>query len=99
VAAGGSGGTGGTGGDIRIVGGAGGHGAVLTGTAIKMNTGGSSLLSTPVQPSASISGQRVGTTGHGYGGGASGSSNGQSVAATAGAAGADGVVIVTTYTA
>lgn len=99
VASAGSGGTGGIGGDIHIAGGGGGNGSVISATALKFNNGGASILGTLSQPSASFSGQRVGNPGHAYGGGASGSSNGQSVAATAGAAGADGIVIVTTYTA
>jgi hypothetical protein len=95
----GTGGTGGTGGDFRIPGGGGGVGAVVTAVAVKFNTGGGSFLACQRQTSGTSAGTVAGFNGLPYGGGASGSSNGPSQAVVAGSAGADGVVIVTTYKA
>ncbi|MET7479526.1 hypothetical protein ABZT17_34905 [Streptomyces sp. NPDC005648] len=94
-----NGGSGGTGGDIRIPGGDGGNGQVISAIPIKFNNGGSSFLSNIRRATGVAATSTSGFAGYQYGGGASGPSNGASQSAVAGAAGANGVVIVTTYTA
>lgn len=91
--------SGGTGGDWRTPGGSGMPGLTVSSVAIKTNQGGDSFLGRGGQASGTTVGQTNGFSGNSYGGGASGASNGPSQTAAAGSAGADGVVIVTTYTA
>jgi hypothetical protein len=94
-----NGGTGGTGGDIHINGGDGGNGQVISATPIKFNNGGNAFLASTTRSSGVAATTSGGFVGYPYGGGASGPSNGASQSAVAGSAGANGVVIVTTYTA
>lgn len=94
-----NGGSGGTGGDIRIAGGDGGNGQVVSSTPLKFNNGGSSVLAQMRRATGVAATSSNGFSGYPYGGGASGPSLGASQAAVAGSNGAAGVVIVTTYTA
>jgi hypothetical protein len=71
----------------------------MSGFPVKFNNGGGSVLGA-IQRSSGISvGQTAGITGNSYGGGAAGGSNGPSLGTVAGAAGAPGIVIVTTLKA
>ncbi|WP_406168867.1 hypothetical protein [Streptomyces sp. NBC_00996] len=97
--AGSSGGSGGTGGDFRISGDDGPCSQTISGYPVKFNNGGGSFLGSMQRSSGISINQTAGSNGNSYGGGASGASNGPSQTAVAGASGADGVVIVTTYTA
>lgn len=93
---GGSGGTA-TGGDLNVVGDSGEHGMVF-GAEYRFGGrgGGSGGGFGGGVNSATTGGGAVGTAGRQYGGGASGSRSSGTVAARAGAAGASGVVVVTT---
>lgn len=92
-----NGGTGGTGGDWRVHGGDGQNGQVINGVPVKYNAGGDSVMAANTRSSGVFAGSAVGFSGYAFGGGASGSSNGNSQPAITGAAGADGIVIVTTF--
>ena len=94
-----NGGSGGTGGDFRIAGGDGGNGQVISGTPLKYNNGGSAFLANMRRATGVAATSTSGFSGYPYGGGASGASLGASQAAIAGANGAAGIVIVTTFTA
>lgn len=92
AAAGGAAGAG-SGGTYNLTGGDGNPGRVISGTAIATGGGGNSTLG---GASGSIY-TSVGRIGNLYGGGASGSVSGASTGARAGAAGAQGIVIVYEY--
>jgi hypothetical protein len=94
-----NGGSGGTGGDLRVPGGDGGNGQVVSSTPIKYNNGGNSYLASTRRATGVAATSTSGFDGYAYGGGASGPSLGASQAAVAGSNGAAGIVIVTTYTA
>ena len=94
-----NGGSGGTGGDLRIAGGDGGNGQVISLVPVKYNNGGASFLAGMRRATGVAAAGSSGFDGYAYGGGASGPSSGASQAAVAGSNGGPGVVIVTTYTA
>jgi hypothetical protein len=93
----GSPGTGGTG-DIVVPGEAGGHSAAITiaSPGVIGGTGGGSFLGRGARVRRASEGGTA-ETGFGFGSGASGASNGLSESAKAGAAGANGIVIVELY--
>lgn len=90
-----NGGGGGTGGTTRIAGSPGGMGIGITSTpqGVRAGDGGQSFLAGGRVESLSL----PGTVGRPYGGGGSGAANSASLPAVAGGAGADGIVIVTSY--
>jgi hypothetical protein len=97
---GGAAGVGGNGvsGDINIPGGSGMDGFCLSATRALMQSGGSSMLSTPGPRGTWTAIGVPGGTGQKYGGGGGGAANAQSqAAAQAGGNGADGVVIIEMY--
>jgi hypothetical protein len=94
-----NGGSGGTGGDWRVPGGDGGNGQVISSTPLKYNNGGNSFMASVRRATGVAATSTSGFDGYSYGGGASGPSLGASQAAVAGANGAAGIVIVTTFTA
>jgi len=94
-----NGGTGGTGGDLRIAGGDGGNGQVINAVPVKYNSGGYAFLGGARRASGVAATTTTGFNGYPYGGGASGPANGATQPAVAGSTGANGIVIVTTYTA
>ena len=92
---GGAGGSG-VGGDVNIQGSRGGFCIAFAGSVARANGGSSHLSGT--EPGGSTSSGVDGAAGETYGGGAHGAANAQNqVAGRPGAAGASGVVIVTTY--
>lgn len=97
---GGAGGTGGTGGDYRCSGGNGSGGECFNFNVVGYNqlaipgSGGNNLLSSVNNPTTAFVSATVGNN---YGGGASGCANTISSSAQAGAAGANGICIVTEF--
>ncbi len=93
--AGALGGTGGTGsnGELNVAGQQGGYGHLIGGIRVLSAVGGSSQLGEGGQPAHAA----VGNPGVAYGGGAGGSCSNPSTAARTGAAGAPGIVLVTSY--
>lgn len=90
-------GTGGAGssGDINIDGGVGGNGRWWASESVRLNIGGSSMMAGSVRSGGS--GDTAGSPGQLYGGGASGPRSTASLAAKAGAPGANGIVIIHEY--
>jgi hypothetical protein len=87
-----------TGGDLNIPGGNGQFGFTHTTSRTLGTVGGGSFYSNqPAQTGANVSSSSTGATGKNYGGGASGAVNTQGQTATAGGAGAPGIVIVHEY--
>lgn len=88
---GGNGGTASGGNVLNITGGDGGSGAITGGESSKHNSGGFSVLSTPVTTHGFTT---AGQAGHSFGGGGGSTRNNDNESAQAGAPGAAGVVIV-----